>query len=768
MAITSMPARRAAFEAMEAGADSIYCAMNFDIVEAMARDGIPVVGHVDLIPKKARSTGFRAVGKTADEALKVLADVRRYEDAGAFAVEMEVGPEPVATAICAATPLVVISMGSGGGCDVQYLFAVDVLGETTGRMPRHARAYRDLAAEHARLQAERVAAFAEFRRDVETGRFPAPSECVGMDAPDWEAFRRASRPGHDGEPAMGLLSLITFPMERSYSLTGPESQRAIEAGLANADWYRSPVDRKTLKELMKRSDAPALRDTAIWLGLLVAFGAAGVALWGSWWAVPVFIVYGVLYASTSDSRWHECGHGTAFRTRWMNDVIHEFASFLMVRNSVVWRWSHARHHTDTIIVGRDPEFSGMRPPQPIVIGLNFFGIVGAPLSLAAIARNAMGRLGEDEANYVPDSERPKAFRVARIHMAIHGATLIACIATGSILPAMLIGLPRFYGIWLLLVMGLPQHLGLAEDLLDHRLNSRTVQMNRVLRFIYWNMNTIWSITCIRWCPITVSPNCTRRRSMIARPSRRRCGMPGARSCLACSASCATRTTSSGPNCRPAPGPRMWGRWVRQRSDPPPAGHRVPASRSIPRPIETAITRRRPVTISRFSLATLIRLSPFDTVAMISTPFSKRPAPSATTKDGTPINVIHRPEREPITVAALRTEATPEVAATDRSISPVRRTKTSPGAISPTATGTKRNSLPGHSVRRRDAAPRGAGAGVVVSVMSCPLPYPAMLTASLPPTIALTTCSPVTSLDLKLAAFRPRRSTSIRSVLSRTK
>jgi 3-methyl-2-oxobutanoate hydroxymethyltransferase len=184
-------ARRAAFEAMEAGADSIYCAMNFDIVEAMAKDGIPVVGHVGLIPQKARWTGFRAVGKTANEALEVLADVRRYEDAGAFAVEMEVVPEPVATRICSTTPLTVISMGSGGGCDVQYLFAVDVLGETAGNMPRHARAYRDFASEHARLQQERIAAFSEFRADVETGGFPESRECVGMPAVEWRAFQEA-------------------------------------------------------------------------------------------------------------------------------------------------------------------------------------------------------------------------------------------------------------------------------------------------------------------------------------------------------------------------------------------------------------------------------------------------------------------------------------------------------------------------------------------------------------------------------------------------
>lgn len=181
-------ARRAAFEAMEAGADSIYCPMNFDIIEAMAKDGIPVIGHVGLIPQKARWTGFRAVGKTAEEALKVLADVRRYEAAGAFAVEMEVVPETVANAISRATSLTVISMGSGGGCDVQYLFAVDILGETAGKVPRHARVYRDFAAEYARLQQERISAFAEFRDDVLCGRFPAQDELVGIDGPGWEAF----------------------------------------------------------------------------------------------------------------------------------------------------------------------------------------------------------------------------------------------------------------------------------------------------------------------------------------------------------------------------------------------------------------------------------------------------------------------------------------------------------------------------------------------------------------------------------------------------
>lgn len=287
---------------------------------------------------------------------------------------------------------------------------------------------------------------------------------------------------------MDLLAPLKFPSPRDYSLAGPENAHAREAGLANAEWYQSPVDRKLLKELMQRSDARALRDTALWLGLMAASAAAGVALWGSWWALPFFIVYGVLYGSAADSRWHECSHRTAFRTVWMNDVVYEIASFMMMRNSVVWRWSHTRHHSDTIIVGRDPEISAMRPPQLIIIGLNFLGLVAVPQSLATLLRHASGRLSADEADYVPQEERPRACFVARVHVAIYAATLVACVASGSILPAMLIGLPRAYGVWLLMVLGLTQHAGLADDVLDHRLNSRTVLLGAPLRFLYSNMN----------------------------------------------------------------------------------------------------------------------------------------------------------------------------------------------------------------------------------------------------------------------------------------
>ena len=275
---------------------------------------------------------------------------------------------------------------------------------------------------------------------------------------------------------------------RNYSLLGPDGVRALETGLAGAEWYPSVVPRKRMKALMKRTDRPAIRDTLVLFGAMAVLAGCAVALWPSWWSAPFWLAYGVLYGSAMDSRWHECGHGTAFRTGWMNDVVYHIASFCMIRNPVVWRWSHARHHTDTIIVGRDPEIVVMRPPALLRIAANFLGIFDAIDGWSRMLLNASGRLGAEEATFVPDTERPGVVLAARVWVAVYAATAGLAVAMQSVLPLMLIGLPRLYGAWHHVMTGVLQHGGLADNVLDHRLNSRTVYMNPISRFIYWNMN----------------------------------------------------------------------------------------------------------------------------------------------------------------------------------------------------------------------------------------------------------------------------------------
>lgn len=194
MALYSAPATtddtlRWAFRMMEAGADAIYSAAAFQTVRRMADDNIPVIGHVGLIPHFCTWTGgFKAVGKTAESAMAIYDRCKQYEEAGAFGVEIEVVPPEVTAEIARRTSLFLVSMGGGAGGDCQYLFACDVLGTNTGHMPRHARKYADLAAEYARLQQMRIAAFKAFVAEVQTGAYPAPAHLVKAPAAEMQAF----------------------------------------------------------------------------------------------------------------------------------------------------------------------------------------------------------------------------------------------------------------------------------------------------------------------------------------------------------------------------------------------------------------------------------------------------------------------------------------------------------------------------------------------------------------------------------------------------
>jgi len=182
------------------GADAMYSSAGIDRVRYLASEHITVVGHVGLVPSRATWTGgFRAVGKTADQALALYQECRAYEAAGAIAVEIEVVPEEVATEISRRMQsLLLWSMGSGAGCDAQYLFAMDILGEHREKMPRHSKVYRNFAAEYDRLQRERVAAFTEFREDVLNGGFPEDRYILHMDPEERRKFEKGLEDAPNG------------------------------------------------------------------------------------------------------------------------------------------------------------------------------------------------------------------------------------------------------------------------------------------------------------------------------------------------------------------------------------------------------------------------------------------------------------------------------------------------------------------------------------------------------------------------------------------
>ena len=277
-------------------------------------------------------------------------------------------------------------------------------------------------------------------------------------------------------------------MTLDYSLTGVNSTMAVEKGLAEAEWYQSPVPREIMRGLLQRRDGPAIRDTILWFALILSAGLMTYALWGSWWAILPYMIYSVLYASTSDSRWHEAGHGTAFKTDWMNNALYEIASFMVMRESIVWRWSHTRHHSDTIIVGRDPEIAVPRPPDLKGMVMSFFNLRNYRKYFSQIVMHSLGRMFAEEKTYIPEVEFPKVYRRARVYVALYVIVIGLSIWSRSILPLLLVGLTNLFGTWLLVTYGYTQHAGLAENVLDHRLNCRTVYMCWIHRYLYWNMN----------------------------------------------------------------------------------------------------------------------------------------------------------------------------------------------------------------------------------------------------------------------------------------
>ena len=178
----------AAFLAMKRGADSVYTARGPHIVEMLAREQIPVMCHLGLVPRRSTwNGGLRAIGKSANEAMALFQSFRQMEDAGAFSVEAEVICDRVMTEISKRTSLITSSLGSGAGGDIIYLFQNDICGEQPDS-PRHARAFGNIYALQQQIQAERRSALAAFRDAALSGSYPAPAETAAIDDEEFEKF----------------------------------------------------------------------------------------------------------------------------------------------------------------------------------------------------------------------------------------------------------------------------------------------------------------------------------------------------------------------------------------------------------------------------------------------------------------------------------------------------------------------------------------------------------------------------------------------------
>ena len=190
---TADEAVRAAYKLLSIGCDSFYTNNSSSIIRSLRKEKVPVISHVGLIPGHVNWIGgFRAIGKNAKEAIEVLEHALELDDAGAIGLEVEVVPPKVAEIITKKVKLLTISMGSGSGCDGQYLFSQDILGYNTGHVPRHSRIYRNFKKEFDKLHVERVNAYKEFIKDTEDKKFDDTKITVGIEDKEYESFLKLS------------------------------------------------------------------------------------------------------------------------------------------------------------------------------------------------------------------------------------------------------------------------------------------------------------------------------------------------------------------------------------------------------------------------------------------------------------------------------------------------------------------------------------------------------------------------------------------------
>ena len=171
--------------------DAVYTPRGLGVVEMLAREGIPVQGHVGLVPRKSTWVGgLRAIGKTCEEALRLLQDLKDLENAGAYAAEVELVPPETLELINPKTSIVTYSIGCGSTGDVIFLFMEDICGDME-HPPRHAKAYGDLRGLRQKICEERLMALKAFKSDVAAGTFPGPGKSAAMPEDEKLAFQEA-------------------------------------------------------------------------------------------------------------------------------------------------------------------------------------------------------------------------------------------------------------------------------------------------------------------------------------------------------------------------------------------------------------------------------------------------------------------------------------------------------------------------------------------------------------------------------------------------
>ena len=257
-------------------------------------------------------------------------------------------------------------------------------------------------------------------------------------------------------------------------------------GATNAASSGVTLDRKTIKALCKRSDRPGLEFLAKWAASLLATGYLVHLSMGSLWLWPELFVYGTIISLPGYAMSHESAHGTAFRTRWLNELVFWFSSLIYMEEPLHRRYTHTNHHTYTWHVGKDSQMPFDTPVTLRVWLIEMSGWALTHFHLITLQRLVIGCYTEVMKWVIPNDEFPRIRRNACIFATIYIAIATAIVAGADWLLWYLV-IPLCLGRISVVAFGLIQHVEMGENEPSIIDSTRSFRTNRLASFLYLNM-----------------------------------------------------------------------------------------------------------------------------------------------------------------------------------------------------------------------------------------------------------------------------------------
>ena len=252
-------------------------------------------------------------------------------------------------------------------------------------------------------------------------------------------------------------------------------------------WFSPSIDRKKLRGLMKRDDAHGIAFFLAWLGLVCCSGYLVYISRSAWTLVPAMVLHGAIL-SFSYAASHECAHGTAFKTRWLNEFVFWITSVIFIEEPLYRRYSHTSHHTHTWFNGKDAQKIYGNPLSWWAYLSQTSGLAMPVVALWTLCRVAIGNVNDVEREFTPASEIKKMINNARWMLAIYSGLVLWAVLLQTTAPFVYFFIPRVLGGWLVNLFINTQHMCMDEDVEDHRYSSNTIRCGPMGRLLYWNMN----------------------------------------------------------------------------------------------------------------------------------------------------------------------------------------------------------------------------------------------------------------------------------------